>query len=125
MRRKRESQSRTVPRAESPARAALARLVQRHARRVSTSVGAAQANPGPENLHRLRIEIRRMRATLSSLEAELNARLLQRTTRRLSLTDVGHAYYDRCKRILEAFDEANREASDSQSIAAMPWPAAP
>jgi DNA-binding transcriptional LysR family regulator len=54
---------------------------------------------------------------VSALEAELNARLLQRTTRRLSLTDVGHAYYDRCKRILEAFDEANREASDSQNIA--------
>jgi DNA-binding transcriptional LysR family regulator len=54
---------------------------------------------------------------VSALESELNARLLHRTTRRLSLTDVGHAYYERCKRILEAFDEANREASDSQSIA--------
>ena len=54
---------------------------------------------------------------VSAIEAELNARLLQRTTRRLSLTDVGHAYYERCKRILEAFDEANREASDSQGTA--------
>jgi len=54
---------------------------------------------------------------VSALEAELNARLLQRTTRRLSLTDVDQAYYARCKRILEEFDEANREASDSQSIA--------
>ncbi len=54
---------------------------------------------------------------VGAIEAELNARLLQRTTRRLSLTDVGHAYYDRCKRILEAFEEANREASDSQNIA--------
>lgn len=54
---------------------------------------------------------------VSALEAELNARLLQRTTRRLSLTDVGHAYYERCRRILEAFDEANREASDSQDVA--------
>ena len=54
---------------------------------------------------------------VSAIEAELNARLLQRTTRRLSLTDVGHTYYERCKRILEAFDEANREASDSQGTA--------
>ncbi|MGH8784007.1 MAG: LysR family transcriptional regulator [Cupriavidus necator] len=54
---------------------------------------------------------------VTALETELNARLLQRTTRRLSLTDVGHTYYDRCKRILDAFDEANREASDSQNIA--------
>ncbi|MCP3710688.1 LysR family transcriptional regulator [Paraburkholderia sp. CNPSo 3274] len=54
---------------------------------------------------------------VSAIEAELNARLLQRTTRRLSLTEVGHTYYERCKRILEAFDEANREASDSQGTA--------
>ncbi|MGF6771504.1 DNA-binding transcriptional LysR family regulator [Paraburkholderia sp. GAS199] len=54
---------------------------------------------------------------VSALEAELNARLLQRTTRRLSLTDTGQTYYERCKRILEAFDEARREASDSQGTA--------
>ncbi|KXU84871.1 LysR family transcriptional regulator [Paraburkholderia monticola] len=54
---------------------------------------------------------------VSALETELNARLLHRTTRRLNLTDVGHAYYERCKRILEAFDEANREARDSQNVA--------
>ena len=54
---------------------------------------------------------------VSAMEAQLNARLLQRTTRRLSLTDVGQAYYERCKRILEAYDEANREASDTQGAA--------
>jgi len=54
---------------------------------------------------------------VGALESELNARLLHRTTRRLSLTDVGQTYYERCKRILEAFDEARREASDSQSTA--------
>jgi DNA-binding transcriptional LysR family regulator len=54
---------------------------------------------------------------VSAIEAALNARLLQRTTRRLSLTDIGHTYYERCKRMLEAFDEANREASDSQGTA--------
>ncbi|HEY2021930.1 LysR family transcriptional regulator [Paraburkholderia sp.] len=54
---------------------------------------------------------------VSEIEARLNARLLQRTTRRLSLTDAGHTYYQRSKQILEAFDEANREASDSQGAA--------
>lgn len=54
---------------------------------------------------------------VSAIEADLNARLLQRTTRRLSLTDAGQTYYERCKRILEAFDEANREAGDSQGTA--------
>ncbi|RKP57717.1 LysR family transcriptional regulator [Pararobbsia silviterrae] len=54
---------------------------------------------------------------VSAIEADLNTRLLQRTTRRLNVTDAGQAYYERCKRILEAFDEANREASDAQGNA--------
>jgi len=48
---------------------------------------------------------------LSALEAELNVRLIQRSTRSLSATDAGRAYYLRCKRILEEFEEANHEAS--------------
>ncbi|QDX21198.1 LysR family transcriptional regulator [Pandoraea pnomenusa] len=54
---------------------------------------------------------------VSAIEAELSARLLHRTTRRLSLTETGQTYYERCKRILEAFDEAKREASDTQGTA--------
>ena len=36
---------------------------------------------------------------LAALEDRLGVRLLNRTTRRISLTEVGSAYYDRCKRI--------------------------
>lgn len=50
---------------------------------------------------------------VSALETALNARLLHRTTRRLSLTEAGQAYYRHSKRILEEFDEANREAGDA------------
>jgi len=49
---------------------------------------------------------------LDALEAALKARLLQRTTRRLHLTDVGRLYYQRCRRILDEFDEAQREAGE-------------
>jgi DNA-binding transcriptional LysR family regulator len=51
---------------------------------------------------------------VSAIETELNIRLMQRSTRKLSLTDAGRAYYARCKRILEDVDDANREASDEQ-----------
>jgi DNA-binding transcriptional LysR family regulator len=54
---------------------------------------------------------------LSALEADLNVRLLQRSTRSLSLTEAGRAYYLRCKRILEELDDANSEASDAHSTA--------
>lgn len=42
------------------------------------------------------------------LETRLGARLLQRTTRRLSLTEAGRAYYGHCKQILAELDEADR-----------------
>src|SRR5271163_2655261 len=51
---------------------------------------------------------------VSALEADLNIRLMQRSTRQLSLTEVGRAYYARCKRILEEVEDANREAGDAQ-----------
>ena len=49
---------------------------------------------------------------VSAIESDLNVRLLQRSTRRLSLTDAGERYYERCKVILEVLEDANREASD-------------
>lgn len=45
---------------------------------------------------------------LASLEAALGVRLLQRTTRRMSLTEEGRAYLERCRRILSDIDEAER-----------------
>src|SRR5262245_25708048 len=50
--------------------------------------------------------------TLSALEADLDVRLLNRTTRRIALTDEGREYYERCKRVLIELDEA--EAALSQ-----------
>ena len=45
------------------------------------------------------------------LEAQLGTRLLNRTTRRLSLTDSGTDYYERCRHILDDLAEANAAAS--------------
>lgn len=50
---------------------------------------------------------------LSALESRLGVRLVQRTTRRLHLTEAGQDYFSRCQRILEAVDEADRQASDA------------
>lgn len=46
--------------------------------------------------------------TLAALESSLNARLLNRTTRRLSLTDEGRQYLERARRIVADLDEADR-----------------
>lgn len=42
---------------------------------------------------------------VQELEIRLGGRLLQRTTRRLSLTDAGRAYFQRCKQLLEELAE--------------------
>ena len=52
---------------------------------------------------------------VSDLEAHLNARLLIRSTRRLTLTDAGGAYVAACKRILEQVGDAERAASGEYS----------
>jgi len=49
---------------------------------------------------------------LAALERSLGARLLNRTTRRIALTDEGRAYYERARRILG--DIADVEAAVSQ-----------
>jgi DNA-binding transcriptional LysR family regulator len=51
---------------------------------------------------------------VSELEERLNARLLQRTTRKLSLTDVGRTYYDYCARIVGEVEDAERAVSSLQ-----------
>jgi DNA-binding transcriptional LysR family regulator len=51
---------------------------------------------------------------VKQLEERLGARLLNRTTRRMSLTEVGRAYYDRCKRLLSDLEEAEEAVSRMQ-----------
>lgn len=43
---------------------------------------------------------------ISALEADLNVRLINRSTRHVSLTDVGNAYRARCSQILGDLEEA-------------------
>jgi DNA-binding transcriptional LysR family regulator len=63
--------------------------------------------------------------TVARLEQRLGVRLLQRTTRSLSLTDEGHAYYEQCRRVLgelsaveAALDHGRREPSGRLRISA-------
>jgi DNA-binding transcriptional LysR family regulator len=52
---------------------------------------------------------------VSELEDRIGARLLQRTTRKLSLTDVGRAYYEHCARIVAEVEEADLAVSRMQA----------
>jgi DNA-binding transcriptional LysR family regulator len=53
---------------------------------------------------------------LKHLEDRLGARLVNRTTRQLSLTEVGQDYFQFCVRILESFEEKDAELSQIQKV---------
>ncbi|PTL80529.1 LysR family transcriptional regulator [Vitiosangium sp. GDMCC 1.1324] len=52
---------------------------------------------------------------VSELEQRVGAQLLQRTTRKLRLTDVGQAYYEHCARIVAEAEEAELAVTRMQS----------
>jgi len=52
---------------------------------------------------------------VSALEARLGARLLNRTTRRVSPTEIGLVYYDRARRVLNDAGEADSIVTAMQS----------
>ena len=52
---------------------------------------------------------------VGDLEQRLSTRLLQRTTRRLSVTPEGQAFFARCQELLAAIDEAESELLSSRS----------
>ncbi len=53
---------------------------------------------------------------VTELEARLKARLLNRTTRKVSLTDVGRTYYDYCSRIAGEIEDAERAVGNLQEV---------
>jgi DNA-binding transcriptional LysR family regulator len=54
---------------------------------------------------------------LDALEARLGVKLLQRTTRRLALTDEGAAFLEDCQRILAELEEAEAAVSERSAFA--------
>jgi DNA-binding transcriptional LysR family regulator len=53
--------------------------------------------------------------SVSELEAHLRTRLLNRTTRRIALTEAGERYLQRCHAILASVADAQAEASDAHA----------
>lgn len=52
---------------------------------------------------------------VAKLEKHLGARLLQRSTRKLSLTEAGQAYYEHCARIVEELEQSRAAVASLQA----------
>lgn len=53
---------------------------------------------------------------VAELETHLQTRLLNRTTRRVNLTEAGRTYYERCVQLLADLEEAEQEAARSAAV---------
>ncbi|MGI9280159.1 MAG: LysR substrate-binding domain-containing protein [Endozoicomonas sp.] len=53
---------------------------------------------------------------VSRLEESLGVKLLERTTRKLALTEVGRIYYEHCQRIREELESANHSLEKLTSV---------
>jgi len=73
----------------------------------SSFIGAARALGMPKST---------VSRKVSELERRLGARLLQRTTRKLSLTDAGRAYYEHAVRVVAEVEAAELAVSRMQDV---------
>jgi DNA-binding transcriptional LysR family regulator len=64
---------------------------------------------------RLNMSVTMVSNHIQSLEDRLGTRLLNRTTRKVSLTEIGKAYYERSRQILMDLEEADRITDALQS----------
>ena len=78
-------------------------------RAMQTFVRIVEANSFSKAAESLNLPRASLTATMQKLERHLGAQLLQRTTRRLSLTPEGERYYQQCGEILAAIDAAEAE----------------
>lgn len=88
----------------------------------------AEANSFSGAARRLGVSKAAVSKQVARLERALGARLLNRTTRRLSLTEVGHAFYEHCARMLAEAEAAelavSRLRSEPRGILRLTAPAA-
>jgi len=65
---------------------------------------------------RLDVSVSAVSRQVAELEAHLGARLLNRTTRRLSLTESGQAFHERCVQLLADLEEAEEAVTASAVV---------
>ncbi len=78
---------------------------------MSTLLAVVDAGSLSAASRKLRTPLATVSRRISELEANLKTRLLNRSSRRMTLTDAGAAYIQACRRILDQVDEAEQIAS--------------
>jgi DNA-binding transcriptional LysR family regulator len=82
---------------------------------ITAFVRVAESNGFSAAARRLKLSKATVSGQVQSLEDALGVRLLNRTTRRVSLTETGRGYYERCVQILHDLAEADETAGAQQA----------
>ena len=83
---------------------------------IEAFVAAVEAGSISEAARKLRLSKSVVSERLAELERSLGARLLQRTTRKLSLTEDGSAFHERAARILREIEDATTDLSERRGL---------
>ncbi len=78
-------------------------------------VKVVENNSFSKTAQRENVPVSTVSRKISELEKALGVRLLERSTRRLRMTEIGEEYYERCRRGLEEFEAANLMVTDQQT----------
>ena len=82
---------------------------------VSEFVAVAETESFTAAGKRLGISIAQVSRQISALEERLSAKLFYRTTRKVSVTEVGGIYYQHCRQVMDGLADAERAITNLQS----------
>jgi DNA-binding transcriptional LysR family regulator len=85
--------------------------------RISTFISVIEQNGFAAAARKKGVSAAAISRQIAQLEAELNAQLISRTTRQMSLTDIGMEYYQQCKRVINELQEAENAIAKSKNEA--------
>ena len=83
---------------------------------IATFVAVAEAGSFTAAAQRLSLTNSAVGKAIARLEERLGNRLFERSTRRLRLTDAGHAYHQVCVQVLEELEAAERVMASDDAV---------
>lgn len=83
---------------------------------VNEFVAVAETESFTRAADRLGVSTAHVSRQVSALETRLSTRLFYRTTRRVSVTEAGQIYYQHCRQVLDALEQAERSITNMQLV---------
>ncbi|MCA0914423.1 MULTISPECIES: LysR substrate-binding domain-containing protein [Marinobacter] len=83
---------------------------------VNEFVAVAETESFTRAAKRLGVSTAQVSRQVSALEARLSTRLFYRTTRRVSVTEAGQIFYQHCRQVLDALEQAERSITNMQLV---------